>query len=181
MSPEPGEPRSKRQRAEERARELEKLLSEAQVKLTETQRQAEVYLSQLQYCRADLDNLQKQTQRRIEESVQRGTARILAELLPIADELSIAAEKTKDSGVNMIQGKILKLLELEGVTPIDAVGKPFDPYKHDAVLEVETAEYPPGTVIDEIRKGYIYRDKTLRPTMAKVARAPSEKKEEKTQ
>jgi molecular chaperone GrpE len=181
MSSEPSENKPKRQRAEERVREFQRLLSEAQNKLTETQRQSETYLSQLQYCKADLENIQKQTQRRIEESVQRGTARILAELLPITDELSIASEKTKDGGITMIQSKLLKLLDHEGVTPIEAVGKPFDPYKHEAVLEIETAECPPGTVIEEIRKGYTYRDKTLRPTMAKVARAPVEKKEEKTQ
>ncbi len=181
MSSEPSEPKTKRQRAEEKARELERLMNEAKSKLADAQKQSETYLSQLQYCKADLDNLQKQTLRRIEESVQRGTARILTELLPIADELAIASENTKDDGVTMIQGKLLKLLEQEGVTPIEAVGKPFDPYKHEAVMEIETAECPPGTVVEEIRKGYIYRDKTLRPTMAKVARAPIEKKEEKTQ
>lgn len=169
MSSEPTNPKQKR-KADGRIAELEARLSEAN-------KLSEVYLTQLKYLKADLDNLQKQTQRRAEEAIDRGHARIFSELLAIADELGLAAQNTKSEGICMIYNKLLKLLESEGVKQIEAVGKQFDPYRHEAVLEVETLDYKPGTVVEEIRKGYTYKDKALRASMVKVAVAPSEKVE----
>jgi molecular chaperone GrpE len=168
MSPEPPQPKPKRK--DERIAELE-------AQLAETRTQADQYLTQLKYAKADLDNIQKQSQRRIEEANDRNNARILAQLTTLADELALVANNTGDKGVKMIHTKLLKLLESEGVAPIEAVGKPFDPYCHEAVLETETDTCPPGTVAEEIRKGYNYKDKVLRAAMVKVAKAPSKKEE----
>ena len=175
MSPEPN-PKHKRQKFEERIAELEK-------QLDESKKLAETYLTQLKYARADLDNTSKLAQRRADDAIVRATARIVEGLLPIVDELGLAVLNMKDSegveGLKMLYSKLLKFLESEGVKPIEAVGKPFDPFKHEAVVEVESENYPPGTVAEEIRRGYTYKDKVLRACMVKVARAPSEKKEEK--
>ena len=172
MSSEPPTPKPKRQKADEKIQELEK-------KLAETRAQAEAYLNQLKYAKADLDNLQKQIQKRIEEANDRNNARILSQLTTLTDELALVAATTKNEATAMIHGKLLKLLESEGCKPIEAQGKPFDPYRHEAVLEVEEGHCPPGTVVEEIRSGYTYKDKVLRAAMVKVARAPStEKKEE---
>jgi len=169
-------PKPKRQKLEERISELEKLL-------VESRKQAGTYLTQLKYARADLDNINKQTQRRVDDSIERAIARTLEGLLPIADELKIASSTLKDcnnvEGLRMIHSKLMKFLESEGVKPIEAVGCPFDPYKHEAITEIETKNYTPGTVAEEIRSGYTYKAKVLRASMVKVARAPSEKKEEK--
>jgi molecular chaperone GrpE len=172
MTSEPPKPKPKRQKAEERIVELE-------LQLTDTGKSLETMTTQLKYAKADLDNLQKQTQRRIEEAVDRNNARILSQLITIADELRIVAATTKNDADAMIYIKLLKLLENEGVKPIEANGKPFDPYKHEAILEVETPECPPGCVAEEIRSGYTYKDKVLRAAMVKVAKAPSTKTEEK--
>lgn len=171
MSSEPPKPKPKRQKAEERIAELEQ-------QLTDTGKQLETATNQLKYAKADLDNLQKQTGRRIEEACDRNNARLLGQLITIADELKIVAAATKNDADNMIHGKLLRLLEAEGVKPIEAQGKPFDPYKHEAILEVETDTCPPGNVAEEIRSGYTYKDKVLRAAMVKVAKAPSTKKEE---
>jgi len=168
MSPEPPTPKPKRK--DERIAELETQLAEART-------HEESYLNQLKYAKADLDNLQKQSQRRIEEATDRNNARILTQLSTLADELALSAQNTGDEGVKMIHAKLLRLLESEGVTPVDALGKPFDPYCHEAVLEAETDACPPGTVVEEIRKGYSYKDKVLRASMVKVARAPSKQEE----
>ena len=172
MSPEQS-PQPKPRRRDEKIQELERKLQEACL-------QADTYLMQLRYTKADLENIQKQTQRRIEEATDSNNARILTQLVTLADELAIAAANTNDQAITMIHGKLLKLLEAEGVKPMQVIGKPFDPYKHEAILEVETNASPPGTVIEEIRGGYTYKDKVLRAAMVKVAKAPSpQMKEEK--
>ena len=168
MTPEPPKPKPKKQKAEERIAELEQ-------QLTDTGKTLEATTTQLKYAKADLDNLQKQTQRRIDEAADRNNARILSQLLTIADELRIVATNTKNEADAMIHAKLLKLLEAEGVKPIECQGTPFDPYKHEAILEVETTKCPPGNVAEEIRGGYTYKDKVLRAAMVKVAKAPSKK------
>jgi molecular chaperone GrpE len=171
MNSEPLKPKPKRQKMEDRIAELEN-------QLTDTGKILETYTNQLKYAKADLDNFQKQTQRRIEEATERANTRILSQLIIIADELRIVATNSKDEGVSMIYAKLLKLLENEGVKPIDATGKPFDPFKHEALMEVEVNDCPSGIVVEEIRSGYTYKDKVLRASMVKVAGAPSVKSKE---
>ena len=166
MNPEPPKPKPKRQKAEDRITELEQ-------QLIDTGKILETITTQLKYAKADLDNIQKQTQRRIDEATDRNNARILTQLITIADELQIIATNTNNPADTMIHAKLLKLLENEDVKPIQCQGKPFDPYKHEAILEDETTTCPPGTVAEEIRSGYTYKDKVLRAAMVKVAKAPN--------
>ncbi len=172
MSPEPAPKPKKKQ--DEHVAELEAQVAELGAKLSEAQKNSENYLNQLRYARADLENLQKQTQKRIEEANDRFAARILGEIVTIADELSIIAQAdgARADALNMTLGKLLRLLEQEGVHPIEACGAKFDPYKHEAVMEVETDGEPEGTVVEEIRRGYTYKDKVLRASVVKVAKAP---------
>jgi molecular chaperone GrpE len=162
-----------KRKADERIAELEAALAEANGK-------AEGYLNQLRYAKADLENLQKQTQRRVEEATERANGRLIKELLTVLDELTIVAcsEEAKKAklteGLSMVIGKLSKLLMAEGVEPIGALGAPFDPYRHEAVAEVETTEEPDGCVIEEIRRGYTYKGKVLRASMVKVARSPKQ-------
>jgi molecular chaperone GrpE len=153
-----------------KVKELEESLKEAESK-------ADNYLNQLKYVKADLENLEKQNQRQVSQIIDRANGRILLQLLPIVDELwlihnnSIGHPKTQQ-GIEMIYKKLMKLMESEGCQPIEAIGIPFDPFKHEAVFEVETEEQPEGCVLEEIRKGYIYKDRVLRASMVKVARTP---------
>jgi molecular chaperone GrpE len=64
------------------------------------------------------------------------------------------------------------VLTNEGICPIESVGKPFDPHLHEAVLEIETSDHPEGTVIEEVRKGYLFRGNLLKPSMVKVSSIP---------
>ena len=162
---------------EEKIVELEKALDDEKI-------QSQKYLNQLKYTKADLDNLQKQSQKRINDVISRANGRLLLQLLPIVDEIHMAvntAENVNENilvGVKMVQGKLLKLLETEGVKPIEAVGKPFDPRYHEAVFEVDTKDHPDGYVMDEIRGGYTYNDRILRASMVKVARNTSSESED---
>jgi molecular chaperone GrpE len=165
-------------------KQLEDKTAQLEASLKEQREKADRYLNQLKYARADLENLQKRTQRNIEEALDRANGRLLMQLLPILDELDLAikAAETTDAdiaeGVEMVRNKLAKLMESEGVTPIEALGEPFDPRLHEAVLEIQTEDHPDGTVAEEFRKGYKYRDRVLRASMVKVARNPSSKEDQ---
>jgi molecular chaperone GrpE len=165
-------------------KQLEKKTTELEASLKEQREKAERYLNQLKYARADLENLQKRTQRSIEEALDRSNGRLLMQLLPILDELDLAikaAETTEADiaeGVEMVRNKLAKLMESEGVSPIEALGKPFDPRLHEAVLETQTEDHTDGTVAEEFRKGYKYKDRVLRASMVKVARNPGSKEDQ---
>jgi molecular chaperone GrpE len=146
-------------------------------RLKDTDEKAERYLNQLKYAKADLENLQKNTQRRIEQIIERANGRLLGELLPITDELDLAihnVNSTKNpefyNGLQMVKKKLNRLLELEGVKPIETEGKSFDPHLHEALLEVETTDYPNGSIVEEVRKGYTYNNRVLRASIVKVAK-----------
>jgi len=158
------------------SKKLEKKLAELEKALEVEKMQSGKYLNQLKYAKADLENIQKQNQKRIDEVISRANGLLLLQLLPIVDELELAVEASADSngnivdGVKMVKGKLEKLLKSEGVKPIKAAGEPFDPRYHEAVFEVDTADHPDGSVMEEIRKGYTYNDRVLRASMVKVAR-----------
>jgi molecular chaperone GrpE len=159
-------------------KDLEKRVKTLEESLETEKKNSELYLRQLKYAKADLQNLQKQTEKRIEDTISRANGRLLLQLLPILDELNMAIEASKNGssivdGLEMVSEKLRKVMEAEGVTSIEAVGKAFDPRYHEAVLEIETKEQPTGTVVDEFRSGYMYRDRVLRASMVKVAKNPS--------
>lgn len=159
-----------------RIEELEKSLKEAEEK-------AQRYLDQLKYAKADLDNIQKQSHRRLSETLEKANGELLQQLLPLHDELEMLstrdAEKEKlAEGIRMIHRKMAKLLESSGVQPIEALGQPFDPFRHEAIVEVETEEEPDGYVLEEVRKGYMFKERVLRATVVKVARSPAEPEED---
>jgi len=150
-------------------KELEKQLEASEDK-------AGKYLKELQYAKADMQNMQKQNLKRIQDVMDRANGSILQQLMPLLDELHIlGSNDTEDKlieGVQMVERKLMKLLEMEGVQPIEALGLKFDPFKHEALMEVETLDVDDGCVTEEIRRGYTYKDRVLRASVVKVARAP---------
>jgi molecular chaperone GrpE len=164
-------------------KELQQRVEELESKLKETEREAEKYLSQLKYAKADLENIQKQSQKRLQELMDKANGGLLQQLLPLMDEMEILATRDADKeklvqGLGMVLKKLQKVMEGEGVRVIEAEGRPFDPYRHDAVMEVETEEEPDGTVVEEVRRGYMYKDRVLRASVVKVARSPRVSEEE---
>jgi molecular chaperone GrpE len=167
----------KKKKITNKIEELEKTLNEAEIK-------ADNYLKQLKYAKADLENLRKQSQRHIAHIIDRANGQLLEQLLPILDEIGLilnsgSTEAQTIQGIGMVYKKLIKILESEGCKPIKAEGTPFDPFKHEAVLEIESEKQPDGFVLEEIRKGYTYKDRVLRPSMVKVARTPKKKEDKK--
>jgi molecular chaperone GrpE len=155
---------------------LNERIAELEESLENEKKNSEKILIQLKYARADLENLQKRTQKTIDDAKNRSNGRILYQLLPILDELDLAikaGENLNDDlidGVKMIRGKLWKILDSMGITEIEAFGHPFNPNLHEAVLEVESSEVKNGYILEELRKGYKFKDAVLRASMVKVAK-----------
>ncbi len=123
---------------------------------------------------AEMDNFRKRQTRRADEAITTERERLLNRLLPLADNMaramahSQAGEQSLRRGVELIQRELLRLLEAEGVTRIEALGQPFDPTVHEALATRED-EAETDTVITEIEPGYKLGDKLLRPARVVVA------------
>jgi molecular chaperone GrpE len=159
--------------------ELQRRIEALEKSLKDAEDKAQRYLDQLKYAKADLDNIQKQSQRRLTDTLEKANGELLQLLLPINDELEILATMDADKeklaeGITMVQRKMVKLLESAGVQPIEALGHPFDPFRHEAIAEVETLEEPEGYVVDEVRRGYMFKERLLRASVVKVAKSPAE-------
>jgi molecular chaperone GrpE len=164
--------RSKRKKKEE----LKKRVEELESTLEKEREKAGKYLTRLKYALAELDNLRKEIDKRLEAAAERGKQQLILELLPIVDELQMAIEAARKMGesevlrgVEMVMKKLERLLEREGVSPIEAVGRFFDPYLHEAVQRVESSEHPDGMILEELRRGYLYKGRLLRASLVKVA------------
>jgi molecular chaperone GrpE len=159
-------------------------------KLDCEKKRSEDYLNRLAYLQADLENLKKRYDREAEQAKAYANERLIVSLLEVVDELELAlkvsassTQKSMMEGVEMTLKKLRKVLEQECVSPIECtVGKVFDPSKQNAVATVERDDVAPCTIIEEIRKGYLLKDRLIRPCIVKVSVKPSksQKMEEKT-
>jgi molecular chaperone GrpE len=113
----------------------------------------------------------------------RSNETLLLRLLPVVDDferaLQVAPSELADTpwfnGVRMILNKLYAILESENVAPVQAVGEHFDPQWHEAMMQEKTTDYPDGTVMEELRKGYRLGERMLRPALVKVASNASQK------
>ena len=135
-------------------------------------------LDRIQRLAAEYDNYRKRTSREKERLYSDSVCDVVSKILPVFDNLerAIAADveteegKSLREGINMIFRQMSDILEKIGVKPIEAVGKPFDPELHNAVMHVEDDSYGDSEIIEEFQKGYIYKDETvIRHSMVKVA------------
>lgn len=151
--------------------------------LEEERKRSEECFIRLKYMQADLENLRKRFDREINEAKEHCDERLMIQLLEIVDELEMAVKIGRSSnsadtltqGVEMTLQKLNKMLKNEGVSPIDCLGKPFDPSKHDAVAKTEKDDAKECTVVEEVRKGYVMKEKVIRPSIVKVVVKPSSK------
>lgn len=151
--------------------------------VSDAQQKAEAAVEEMKarYVRlqADFSNFKKRSaseKLQISEVVKMD---VLHNILPIVDNFERALQSPQDSltdelksfvdGYAMIYKQLMDVLAKEGVTKIEAVGKPFDPNYHQAVMRVPSDEYEDDTVVEVLQEGYLLGDKTLRPAMVKVA------------
>jgi len=154
--------------------------------LDSEKKRSEEYLTRLKYAQADADNLKKRYERQMDEVKKYCTEPLIIELLDVVDELELAVKSGRSAnsaeavtqGVEMTLKKLKKVLQNEGVSPIESLGKPFDPSKHAAVAMTEKEDEEGCTIAEEVRKGYTMREKVIRPSVVKVVVKPSKSQKE---
>jgi molecular chaperone GrpE len=127
---------------------------------------------------AEFENFKRRAKKEADEAGAKGREQLLKELLPAMDNLERALKHAPPGdplavGVQQTEKQFLAALEKFQVVRFTSVGKPFDPSIHDAIQQMETPEYPPGTVAMEFASGYMQGQRLLRPAMVAVAKAPA--------
>ena len=125
---------------------------------------------------ADFDNFRRRTRLDLEASQKYRAQKLITDLLPAIDNFERAMQveadneqtKTLLQGMDMVYRSLLDALKIEGVEPIESVGKEFDPHQHQAVMQGEDDNYGSNVVTDEFQKGYSLKDRVIRPAMVKV-------------
>jgi molecular chaperone GrpE len=146
---------------------------------TALQQERDEFRSLLQRTRADFENYQKRTQRDLAQERRYWNGGLALELLPILDNFERAVAAAKQAGetsplvqgVAMVQAQLRDVLKRHGVTPIDALGKPFNPELHQAVMQQPSAEQSPNTVLQVLEEGFLIHDRVLRPARVVVSTA----------
>lgn len=135
---------------------------------------------------AEFDNYKKRTAREFQSIIKNANEELISELVETLDNFQRAltsasrskSNSTKNSndfdsfhkGVELIYQHFIEILRKEGLKEIKAVGEPFDPHFHEAVMQQESGEFPEGVVIDEISKGYILNDKVIKHSKVIVSK-----------
>jgi molecular chaperone GrpE len=131
-------------------------------------------------ARAEFANYQKRSKQQADTDRVYAAGSLAKDLLDPLDNLSRAIDALRASGaegitagLDMVQRQLHEVLAKHGVEPIEAMGAPFDPNLHDALLQQPTADHPEGTVVSELSKGYKIRDRVLRPSKVAVSARPA--------
>jgi molecular chaperone GrpE len=147
--------------------------------LAKARTEAAEHLDDLKRLKAEFENYRKRVMREQTTLVERASEQLVERLLPVLDNFElalIAADRTKDyealvRGVEIVFGELADLLHKEGLQKIEALGRPFDPALHEAVLEVGDGPADGEPVVAEVvRNGYTLKGKVVRPAMVKVVR-----------
>ncbi|QTV11130.1 nucleotide exchange factor GrpE [Bacillus altitudinis] len=147
---------------QEKIDELQQLLDEKENKILRVQ--------------ADFVNYKRRARTEVETVQKYRSQHVVSDLLPALDNFERALgidpdnEQTKSllEGMQMVYRQLVEALKNEGVEPIEAVGKEFDPNLHQAVMQVEDENYDSNIVVEELQKGYKLKDRVIRPSMVKV-------------
>ncbi len=146
-------------------------------RLAEAEARAAEYLEGWQRARAEFANARKRMERDRAEARRNATIEVVSSLLPILDDFERALESVPQEvasnnwfeGVALVHRKLRSILDNVDIERIEAVGQPFDPNYHEAVLQEESDEYESGIVIKELQTGYRLNDRVIRPAMVVVA------------
>jgi len=131
---------------------------------------------------AELENYKKRSQKEMADFRKYANASLVKDLLGVVDNLERAIESSNESntegklseGLNLTLKELLKIFEKFHACPISALGEPFDPCFHQAMMQKESDDHPENIVLDELQKGYMIHDRLLRPAMVVVSKTPSD-------
>ncbi len=155
-------------------------LKDIEGKLADAQAEARENHDRMLRMAAELDNSKKRAARELDDLKKFATENLIRQLLTVVDNLERAiasASPDNENGQSVVDGvaltlaEVTKILEKHHVSPIQALGEPFDPAFHQAMCQEESTDQPPNTVVQEFQKGYLIHDRLLRPTMVVVSKA----------
>jgi molecular chaperone GrpE len=153
---------------------IEEVIVSLKEKLAEQTKLAEEYFNSLARVQADYDNFKRRTRLEKEDYYKYASEQVIAALLPVVDNydraLAVECASLEDfkSGIEMIYRQLWDILKAEGLAPVPALGEPFDPQIHEAVLREESDEHPENTVVEELQRGYFLKDRLIRVAMVKI-------------
>jgi molecular chaperone GrpE len=158
-------------------KEVEETVKRLEEQLGAEQQKTQEHLTRLKYLQADFENYRKRAEKQVQEAVQRSNEQLVTCLIGVLDdfESAISAGETTENkdalldGIKMVQKKLGKILANEGLERLECVGKPFDPNKHEVLAQVPTKDHQSGTVIEEARKGFVFKGKVVRPSVVTIA------------
>jgi molecular chaperone GrpE len=157
--------------------QAEEMTDQEQDEIARLKAEAEEHQQRFVRAQADFDNFRRRTQKEKEELAKYASMKLVTELVPVIDNFERAMATVPEGtevesfskGIEMIFRQLETVLNNEGLTSMDTVGQPFNPEFHQAIMSVESDEYEEGTVVEEVQKGYMLKDKVLRPAMVKVS------------
>jgi len=151
-------------------------LEKANAKIKELEEKIDEYENRYVRLRADFDNFRRRVDLDKQASEKYRAQHLITNLLPAIDNFERALqmasedEQTKQllQGMEMVYRNILEALKKEGVEPIEALGKEFDPHYHQAIMQAQEEDVESNIIVEEFQKGYILKDRVIRPSMVKV-------------
>ena len=136
------------------------------------------YLDNLKRLKAEFENFRKRMLREQSEFLKFDAQGVIGELLPVIDNFERALDQGDHGdqfddykkGMKLVYGQLFEALAKEGLSTVEPVGQPFDPNLHEAVMQEESAEYPEGTVVRVLERGYVLQDRIIRHAKVSVAK-----------
>ncbi|MCT8139667.1 nucleotide exchange factor GrpE [Anaerobacillus sp. CMMVII] len=155
----------------------QELLTEEEKQIQALQAEVKELNNRLLRSQADYDNFRRRTRQDMEAATKFRAQSLIEDLIPAIDNFdrALAVKVESDDAKSLLQGmemvyrQLTDALKTEGLQVIDAVGQSFDPHYHQAVMQVESDEFEPNQVVEELQKGYKLKDRVIRPSMVKVS------------
>jgi len=162
----------------EKVNSLESMIADLRQQLAAKEIEAKNNFDRLLRQAAELENYKKRSVRERDDAARYANEMLLKDLLPVVDNLERAIAhalgggngKPLVEGVEMVLRSLLDTLAKHGVSQMIAVGQSFDPAKHEAIAQVESEDHEPNSVVEELHKGYLLRERLLRPALVSVAK-----------
>jgi len=158
-------------------------LEQIQQKTEELKKNENIYKDQLLRMQADFENYKKREEKKKKDFMEYANKDLICKLLSVIDNLERAVSYSHNQkhqsesirkGIESVLKDFQKILEKEGLAPIKSLGKRFDPYCHEAIMQVESDKYPEDTVTEEITKGYYLKSNVIRPAIVKVSKGKNQ-------
>lgn len=155
---------------------MEEIVKEQEAYIKELEEKMKESNTKVLRAQADFENFQRRMKQEQQTYMKYRSQSVLEDLLPVLDnfERALSVETTEEQaeslkkGIEMVYNQLLEALQKEGLEIIQAVGQPFDPHVHQAVMQVEEEGFDSNVVVEELQKGYKLKDRVIRPSMVKV-------------